>query len=64
MYPTGNRWDPQIRTIQRGLFTKDLVSNEWIIKVETNRDSAGNLGTMKSLRRNKEFFTRNYFEGT
>lgn len=44
MYPTGNRWNHQIRTIQRGLFTKDLITNEWIIQMETPRDSAGNLG--------------------
>lgn len=43
-YPTGNRWNHQIRTIQRGLFTKDLITNEWIIQMETPRDSAGNLG--------------------
>lgn len=35
---------------QRYLFTKSLIINEWIIQMETNRDSAENLGIGNSLR--------------
>lgn len=34
--PTRNRWNPQVRMPQRGFFTKGLITNEWIIWMDTN----------------------------